>query len=219
MQNHRVIHFQNSIWPCFLLTVLGQYGSVTQIYREGDESVNLASEYAVAILTKEQLQHGLNAKEKTMNKQHTNESRKTKSNHKCATSQNGWKDSNRLSPTAKSFVSRRSPPLLPQKHQTQNLPSSVAYPTPKPIVNADFMRKAFWHPVAIHPARIQAHNYMIAQEIARFEAHMKAQRIALHTHYHKSSMQYVRQMPHQYPIGPVKTVNQDSSNIRVQVVA
>ena len=126
------------------------------------------------------------------------------------------KEWNRLSPTAKSFVSRRSPPTLPPLQQ--NITSSLAYP-PKPVGNVDYMRKVFWHPVPVYPTRIQAHNYMVAQEIARFEAHMKAQRIALHTHYYKSPFQYVRQLPGQYPIGPARTVNSNSNSLRVQVVA
>ena len=195
----------------------GQYGSVTQIYKKGDSSVNLASEYAMAVLTKEQLQDPdlegqvEESRQKETKKDGKEASLKIKPNQNTK-----GKDSNRLSPTAKSFVSRRSPPLLPPIQQ--NLPSGIAY-QPKPIGNVDYMRKAFWHPVPVHPVRIQAHNYMVAQEIARFEAHMKAQRIALHTHYYKSPFQYVRQMPGHYQLGSVKTVNTNSNNLRVQVVA
>lgn len=198
---------------------------MTHIYKEGDESVNHASEYAMAVLKKEQWQvadsnekaSDAEQKELTCDEKDSIKS----NNNKTTFNQNvkyGPKDSNRLSPTAKSFVSRRSPPLLPPL-QTQNIPSTILYQQPKPMGNAEYMRKAFWHPV--HPAaRIQAHNYLVAQEIARFEAHMKAQRIALHTHYYRSPLQYVRHMPGQYPIAPVKPVNGNSSNnIRVQVVA
>ena len=174
----------------------------------------------MAVLTKDQLHCAVSQKPVSASEHiDVRENAKDASNtfNKAKSSQNmKGKDLNRLSPTAKSFVSRRSPPILPPL--PQSTASSILYP-PKPMGNVDYMRKVFWHPVPVHPNRIQAHNYMIAQEIARFEAHMKAQRIALHTHYYKSPFQHVRQLPGQYQIGPVKTVNSNSNNLRIQVVA
>lgn len=199
---------------------IGQYGSVTQIYKKNDPSVNLASEYAMAVLNKNAV-HYTESKDLMPSSKEVRLQEGTKgdsnTSNKIKYSQHvKGRDSNRLSPTAKSFVSRRSPPILPSIQQ--NVSSSVVYPS-KPIGNVDYMRKVFWHPVPVHPTRIQAHNYMVAQEIARFEAHMKAQRIALHTHYYKSPFQYVRQLPGQYQIGPSRNVHSNSSNLRVQVVA
>ena len=193
---------------------------MTQIYKKNDPSVNLASEYAMAVLDKNSV-HYMESKDLMPLSEESRIQEDTKgdsiTSNKMKRSQHlKVRDSNRLSPTAKSFVSRRSPPILPSIQH--NVSSSVVYP-PKPIGNVDYMRKVFWHPVPMHPTRIQAHNYMVAQEIARFEAHMKAQRIALHTHYYKSPFQYARQLPGQYQIGPARHVHSSSSNLRVQVVA
>ena len=199
-----------------LFTILGQHGSLTQIYREGDDYVNSMSEYAKPVLEK-------NKSSKTDNSVAAKQPEEEKPAHVSARNSPSdrvkARDPNRLSPTAKSFVSRRSPTIPVHVPYTQTA-VTTGYP-PKPIANVDYTRKAYWQPTPVYApvARMQAHNYMIAQEIARFEAHLKAQRIALHAQYYQTPFQYMKHLPGYYPLSQAKAPTQSNSSLRVQVVA
>ena len=197
-----------------------------QIYQKGNEELNASSEVAMAVLGKTEEKEntvkedeGRQLHEKDSVEKEAKKEGKTSSPASPQTTrrQSPQRDINRLSPTARSFVSRRSPPLPIQVPNTQSIAATVY--APKPVNTA---RKAYWQPLPVYDpvASMQAHNYLVAHEMAKYEAHMKAQRIALQTHYYKSPFQYVKRMPGHYHLGPVPTaVVPNNGNMRVQVVA
>lgn len=194
-----------------------------QIYQKGNKELNASSEVAMAVLKAEQMEDTVEEDTKVdetdlIEKEVLKEVKKSNPRSpQTSRRQSPQRDMNRLSPTARSFVSRRSPPLPIQVPNTQSIAPTVYAPKP---VNA--ARKAYWQPLPVYDpvASMQAHNYLVAHEMARFEAHMKAQRIALQTHYYKSPFQYVKRMPGHYHLGPVPTaVAPSNGNMRVQVVA
>ena len=196
-----------------------------QIYQQGNTELNQTSEAAIAVLKTEQTNDAVEEDEKSKVDEKDPIEQKVKKEAKkrdptspqTSRRQSPQRDMNRLSPTARSFVSRRSPPLPIQVPNTQSIAPTVYAPKP---VNPT--RKAYWQPLPVYDpvVSIQAHNYLVAHEMARFEAHMKAQRIALQTHYYKSPFQYVKRIPGHYHLGPVPTaVAPNSGNMRVQVVA
>eukprot|EP00794_Sanderia_malayensis_P009118 gene9118-10091_t len=196
---------------------IGEHGSVTQIYREDEDELNSKSEYAMAILK------SLPSKTRMANNlTPTVVSRQQQQQH-IQHRRSPMKETNRLSPTAKSFVSRRSPPLPIQVPPTQTM-ATVPMFAPKPVSNWGEhvgARKAYWQPAPVYD-HLQVHNYILAHEIARFEAHMQAQRIALQTHYYKSPLHHVRRpvvaqnIPLSMPSNPEST---NGHHLRVQVVA
>ena len=195
-----------------------------QIYQQGNTELNTSSEAAIAVLKTEQTNDVEEDEKRKMDEKDPIEQKVIKEVKKldptspqASRRQSPQRDINRLSPTARSFVSRRSPPLPVQVPNTQSIATTVYAPKP---VNAT--RKPYWQPLPVYDpvASIQAHNYLVAHEMARFEAHMKAQRIALQTHYYKSPFQYVKRIPGHYHLGPVPTaVAPNNGNMRVQVVA
>ena len=210
---------------------LGVYGSVTQIYREGDDEVNFKSEYAVAIMrnrpaskTEDKTTSSSAGKQQAARFSSKDDRHRVQPVPNVSQPQDRkspMKDQNRLSPTARSFVSRCSPPLPVQVPHSRTMPSPV-YPS-KPVPSFDHTRKAYWQPAPVYPvANMQAHNFILAHEIARFEAHMKAQRMAVQTHYYKSPFPPAasRRMPVQYktihlPVQPTTS----NGHLRVQVGA
>ncbi len=198
---------------------LGEQGLDTQIYKEGDDELNSKSEYAMAILktlpSRSTIESSDSKKGETPKTDATTKPKQTVHPQQNQNKKSQMKDANRLSPTARTFVSRRSPPLPIQVSHAQTIAGPVF--TPKTIPSWDHSRKAYWQPAPIYD-HVQAHNYILAHEIARFEAHMQAQRIALHTHYYKSPFHQVRRPVGQYnPI--TSTPAQNNGHLRVQVVA
>ena len=218
------------------------------IFKEGDDSVNSKSKFATAVLdkakqnqkiTKKDSKGQSKSKESTKNKENTKRvfsssdtkpSRKSsikdnKENEKVEKAQHSHSQGrqkqrevpNRLSPTAKSFVSRRSPPLLHGHHNVVS-PNGIMYP---PYANVDYLRKMFW-PGTMYDPLAHAHNYLLAHELAvRYEAQMKAQRIAIQTHYLKSPYNYTsrRNNGHGHVSGSSNTTQNNSHSSQLQLMA
>lgn len=164
---------------------LGEHGAVIVIYKEGDDCVNSTSEYLAKVLN--QLPTVLEKKSpppkdgmnKTTDGQSSNVFKHQR--HFVNNSVGQHRNVNNLSPSAKSFVSRKNGPL--------NLPFNLRnlQPNLNPLLNLDYLQKIQNWPLLAAAAANGGYdpltaqllqNYLVVQELQRFET----QRLALQSH-------------------------------------
>jgi len=199
---------------------IGEHGIVSVIYKEGDDIVNSTSQHLADVLKKLP----------TI----TTAARASPSGHKSSNDAGKStspvpahrKPENRLSPTARSFVTQQRAGIGGvNPAAAANLLMSAAgmgghrgnqaafLSQVQQLVNNEYLRKVYWPLLAAtnyDPMMAQAaQNYLLAQELAKYQA----QQMALQSHYMK--MQQHKQHPQSAAVNQPSAFAKTPSNVNV----